>query len=252
MIVKVANSNMEKAVKVISVEKGYDPREFTLVSFGGAGGLHACELSKDIGIKQVIFPLNSGVLSAMGMLFADSYKDYSRGYFMDCEEIEIYRLEEQFEILQRKAAEELKSNTLEYERFIDARYKNQSHELTLNYGPEFINDFHNLHLTRYGFNSRDKSVEIVNVRVKAFIRRSEQTVPKLITGKKEVVSDNIESFIDFKKTAINCYYREDFYPGFEFSGPCIVVEDTSTIYIPNGFNCITDEYGNIISSLILH
>ncbi len=248
MIVKVANSNMEKAIKLISVDQGYDPREFALVSFGGAGGLHACELSKNIGIKQVIFPINPGVLSALGMLFADSFKDYSKGYFLDCEDCDLNKVEEQFYLLERKAAIELKNNSLEFEWFIDARYKNQSHELTVKYSSGFIGDFHKLHLTRYGFNSLNKGVEIVNIRVKAFIRRSQQTLPKISDGKKEITRDIIDVFTGNRETGIICYKREDFYHGFKFNGPCIVVEETSTVYIPGGFSCRIDEYGNIISS----
>ena len=182
------------------------------------------------------------------MLFADSFKDYSKGYFLDCEDCDLNKVEEQFYLLERKAAIELKNNSLEFEWFIDARYKNQSHELTVKYSSGFIGDFHKLHLTRYGFNSLNKGVEIVNIRVKAFIRRSQQTLPKISDGKKEITRDIIDVFTGNRETGIICYKREDFYHGFKFNGPCIVVEETSTVYIPGGFSCRIDEYGNIISS----
>jgi len=248
MIIKVVNSNMEKAIKVISVDKGYDPREFTLVSFGGAGGQHACELAKDIGIKQVIFPSNPGVLSALGMLFADSFKDYSKGYFLDCKVCDLKEVEEQFEKLEKKASIELENNNLEFERFVDTRYKSQSHELTVGYGPGFIDDFHSLHFTRYGFNNPNKDIEIVTLRVKAFISRAEYSLPKLNIDKKEIKKNKMEIFIDRKRKDVDFYNREEFYPGFYFNGPCVVIEETSTIYIPEGFTSHTDEYGNIISS----
>jgi len=247
MIIKVANSNMEKAVKVISVDKGYDPREFSLVSFGGAGGLHACELAKDIGIKQVIFPLNPGVLSAMGMLFADSFKDFSKGYFLDCENCELNSVDEQFELLEKKASLELKNDNLEFERFVDTRYKNQSHELTVKYGKTFIDDFNKLHLTRYGFNNPNNSVEIVTLRLKAFISRAEYSIPKLNPSKKEIKRDKIDLFVDNKTEVVDFYDRSEFYQGFSFLGPCVVIEETSTIYIPYGFTSHIDEYGNIIA-----
>lgn len=247
MIINVVNSNMEKAIKIISVDKGYDPREFTLVSFGGAGGLHACELAKDIGIKQVVFPLNPGVLSALGMLFADTFKDYSRGYFLDCKEYDPNDLEEQFEKLEKKASIELKNNNLEFERFVDTRYKSQSHELTVEYGPGYIEDFHSLHFTRYGFNNPSKDIEIVTIRVKAYIRRADCSLPKLNIDNTEIKRDKINIFIDGKSKNVDYYDREEFFPGFNFLGPCIVTEDTSTIYIPEGYTSHTDEYGNIIS-----
>jgi len=109
MIIKVANSNMERAIKVISVEKGYDPREFSLISFGGAGGLHACELARNIGLKRVIFPVNPGVLSALGMLFADSFKDYSKGFFLNCKNTDFAALEFQYSELEQKAVRDIQS-----------------------------------------------------------------------------------------------------------------------------------------------
>lgn len=248
MIVKIANSNMEKAIKVISVEKGHDPRDFTLVSFGGAGGLHACELAKEIGIKKVVFPLNPGVLSALGMLFADSFKDYSIGYFLNCDDYKKNDLDAHYKRLEDKASVELKNNTLEYERFIDLRYKKQSYELTVNYGPDFIKDFHKLHLTRYGFNSINKPVEIVTLRLKAIVSRSEMLVPELKIGKKEVRKEKTEVFQDNSKKNIALFNREEFYPGYSFKGPCLVLEETSTIFIPGGFISEIDIYGNIVSS----
>ena len=250
MIIKIVNSNMEKAIKLISVDKGYDPRDFTLVSFGGAGGLHACELAKDIGIKQVVFPLNPGVLSAQGLLFADSFKDYSKGYFIDCKESIMNELEDQYEKLEYKAQTELKNKKLEFERFIDIRYKNQSHELTIEYGPGFVEGFHLLHLKRYGFNNPDKVIEIVTIRVKAFIKRTDCLLPKLNIDKTEIDKNNVNVFIDGKPKEVDLYNREEFYPGFNFDGPSLVIEETSTIYLPEGFSSRTDEFGNIISSQI--
>ncbi len=250
MIIKVANSNMEKAIKVISVEKGYDPRDFTLVSFGGAGGLHACEMAKEIGIKHILFPLNPGVLSALGMLFADSFKDYSMGYFLDCEDFNFYDLKKQYKRLEQKASLELENNYLEFERLVDVRYKNQSFELTVKFGSEFINDFHILHLDRYGFNNLNKTVEIVTLRIKAIVSRSEIAVPKLKLNKKEVRKEKVEVFHENNRKHIDLYNRNDFYPGYSFKGPGLVVEETSTIYIPGGFNSSVDDYGNINTSQI--
>ena len=138
MIIKIANSNMERAIKVISVDKGYDPREFSLVSFGGAGGLHACELARDIGIKRIIFPINPGVLSALGMLFADSFKDYSKGFFLDFKKSDLKSIEQQYIELEKRAGAEFKDEDIEFERLVDVRYKRQSHELTVPYSDNFV------------------------------------------------------------------------------------------------------------------
>jgi len=246
-ILKVVNSNMEKAIKLISVEKGYDPREFTLISYGGAGGLHACELAKDIDTKQVVFPLNPGVFSAVGMLFADSFKDYSKGFFLNYNEINLGDLDDQYEILEKRASKELKEDNLEFERFVDLRYKYQSHELTIKYGQGFIDEFHSVHYKRYGFNNPDKEIEIVTIRLKAYINRSEYKLPKQNIVKKDIKKDKINIFIDGKRKDVDSYKREEFFPGLNFYGPCIITEETSTIYIPFGFHCHVDEYGNILS-----
>jgi len=249
-IIRIANSNMEKAIRVISVDKGYDPREFTLISFGGAGGLHACDIAREIGIKKVVFPINPGVLSALGMLFADSFKDYSKGFFLDYKDFDFEILEDRFKMLEERAREEFKYEELEFEKFIDTRYKNQSYELTVKYGPKFINDFHELHLNRYGFNNLQKAVEIVTLRLRAVISRSNLLLPKLRLKKLKVEKNEIKVFINNKIKSIDCLNRNQFYPGFNFNGPSIITEDTSTIYIPDGFKNQVDEYGNILSKQV--
>ncbi len=254
MIIRVANSNMERAIKVISVDKGYDPREFSLVAFGGAAGLHACELARNIGIKRVIFPVDPGVLSALGMLFADSFKDYGKGFFMDCKDSNFSVLEFQYKELEKRAVEELQGiystgDKVEFVRSIDVRYKRQSHELTIPYSHRFMDDFHSMHLRKYGFNSVDNVVEIVAVRVRAIISKSTLELPILNNERTEITSSGSSVYIDNKWFDMKCYYRDQFYDGFAFEGPSIVVEDTSTLFIPEGFRCVVDQFGNMLSDL---
>lgn len=249
-IINIANSNMERAIKVISVDRGYDPRDFTLISFGGAGGLHACELARDIGIKRVVFPLNPGVLSALGMLFADSFKDYSKGYFADSNDLDINLIEEQYNKLEKRAAGEYPNEKVEFIRYVDTRYYNQSHELTVNYSPNFVDDFHELHLYRYGFNNLHKPLEIVTLRLRAVFSKSKLSFPKLNNKEMDVKSKKIKVFINNKILTIDCFNRNNFNPGFSFIGPSIITEDTSTIYIPDGFKNQVDEYGNILSKQV--
>ncbi len=256
MIIKVANSNMERAIKVISVEKGYDPREFSLISFGGAGGLHACELARSIGLKRVIFPVNPGVLSALGMLFADSFKDYSKGFFLNCKEADLSVLELQYGELEQKAVRDIQGveqnascseEDTEFLRSMDVRYKRQSHELTIPYSRDFIDDFHKKHLKRYGFNGVGNTVEIVALRVRAVISRSAFELPELKTERSEITGTGSLVYINGEWTDIVRYDRSRFYNGFVFKGPSIINEDTSTIFIPEGFRCVVDRFGNIVS-----
>jgi len=247
MIIKIANSNMERAIKVISVDKGYDPREFSLVSFGGAGGLHACELARDIGIKRIIFPINPGVLSALGMLFADSFKDYSKGFFLDFSNTDFITIEEQYNELEKRAIAEFQDEDIEFERLIDVRYKRQSHELTVPYSDNFVNDFHNLHNLRYGFKDIENVVEIVTVRIRAIINRSTLALPELGIMKSEIRQNKTKIFTDNNQIEVDYFSRKEFYAGFVFNGPSIITEDTSTLFIPEGYRCEVDQYGNIIS-----
>ena len=139
-IVRVANSNMERAIRAVSVERGEDPREFPLVAFGGCGGLHACELAEELGVKTVIVPRMAGALSALGMLLADRTRDYSIGALGSSDH------EARFRKLEKQAKRDVKGATLQ--RFADLRYAGQSYELTIPWG---TGDFHKEHHRVYGY-----------------------------------------------------------------------------------------------------
>lgn len=155
-IIQVANANMERAIRVVSVERGYDPRDFALAAFGGCGGLHACEIAEELGIETVIVPQNAGVLSALGMLMADAVHDYSAGV------LGIADLEREFAKLEKRARQE--SPKAKIERSADLRYKGQSYELNV---PWPKGDFHRAHEKVYGYAAKDREVEVVTIRVRA-------------------------------------------------------------------------------------
>ena len=154
-ILRVANANMERAIRVVSVERGYDPREFALVAFGGCGGLHACEMAEDLGIRTVVVPRFAGVLSAVGMLMADRVRDYAAGV-LGRDDIEaVYRA------LEKRARRNLRGATLV--RSVDVRYVGQSYELTVG----DVGEFHSAHERVYGYADRGRALELVTVRVTA-------------------------------------------------------------------------------------
>jgi N-methylhydantoinase A/oxoprolinase/acetone carboxylase beta subunit len=176
-IIRIANANMERAIRSVSVERGYDPREFALVAFGGCGGLHACEMADDLGITTVVVPEQAGVLSAMGMLMADRVRDYTAGV--------IGRTPE-FRNLEKQARKDMRAAALE--RYYDMRYAGQSYELTIPEGASF----HDAHRKMYGYSDESRATEVVAIRVRAIERtpklnlRSSQkqkpvTGPALIT-----------------------------------------------------------------------
>lgn len=250
IIINIANSNMERALRVISIGKGYDPREFTLVSFGGAGGLHACELAEKIGIRTVMFSNNPGVLSALGMLMADSFKDYSISHFADIKLNNVSGIQEGFNFLEGRAKEDFPEEDLICERFVDLRYKRQSHELTIKYVRDLESAFHSAHNSRYGYFSKEDPIEVVALRLRANSGYSDLEVPKLEKKEGKVSYQKKEVFFSGKAQPAKIYSRDNFYPGFSFSGKNIVLEDTSTIFIPRTYKSEVDEWGNIVSTKI--
>jgi N-methylhydantoinase A/oxoprolinase/acetone carboxylase beta subunit len=160
-IVQVANSNMERAIRAISVERGHDPRDFALLAFGGAGPQHACELAERLEMKTVIVPHHAGVLSAVGMLAADCVRDFSQSA-LGCD------LDDVFRELEQRAATEFTAEGLpaaEFERQIDLRYAGQSFEITVPY--EDRERFHEAHHKLYGYDHPGRRIEAVTARVKA-------------------------------------------------------------------------------------
>lgn len=154
-IVRVANANMERAIRSVSIERGYDPRDFALVAFGGSGGLHACEIAGELGISTVLVPEQAGVLSALGMLLAPHVRDYSDGV------PGIPNLEPRYRALEKRARRDMPGAALT--RFADQRYVGQSYELTI---PE-RSDFHEAHQREYGYADPDRETETITIRVRA-------------------------------------------------------------------------------------
>lgn len=248
-IIDIVNSNMEKALRLISIGKGFDPREFTLVSFGGAGGLHACELAKSTGINEVLFPLNPGTLSAFGMLVADSFKDYSHTQFYIADKEVLSILDEKFAELEEKARNDLKTDNLVFERYIDARYKRQSHELSLPFTDKLISNFHSLHDRVFGYFRKQDDVEIVTLRLRAYLSKQNIDLP-LLNNKTSDVTYGLKKVIFNKiETEFKLFYRKDLYPGYEFDGQSLILDINSTLFIPPQTNSTVDKHGNIITKL---
>jgi N-methylhydantoinase A/oxoprolinase/acetone carboxylase beta subunit len=158
-IIRVANANMERAIRSVSVERGYDPRDFALIAFGGCGGLHACEIADDLGIATVVVPEHAGVLSALGMLMADRVRDYTAG---------VIGREADFRDLEKQARMDMPKAALA--RYFDMRYVGQSYELTISEGASF----HAAHHKMYGYSDELRSTEVVAIRLRAI-----EKTPKL-------------------------------------------------------------------------
>src|SRR4029077_5233869 len=173
-IIRGVNATMEKAIRVVSIERGYDPREFALVAFGGAGGLHACDLAEALGIPRVIVPALPGALSAYGILMSDVVKDYSHTVLWGlAEKLPHERLKEEFAALRGKAEQDFRNEgwqgAVRYQRSVDVRYRGQGYELQIPFTGNLIHDFRHEHQRRYGYNYPARELELVTLRLRAIV-----------------------------------------------------------------------------------
>jgi N-methylhydantoinase A len=160
-ILRVVETQMERAIRVVSVERGHDPRRFTLVAFGGGGPLHACAVARALRVPTVLIPAMPGALSAVGILLADAVRDYSRTVMVSGERMG--ELEEVFAELETVGAGEFAVKAFELERSVDVRYVGQGYEINVAYGEGATERFHAAHAQRYGFANRERGdVAILN------------------------------------------------------------------------------------------
>jgi N-methylhydantoinase A len=253
-VLVVANTNMERALRRISVERGFDSREFALLPFGGAGGLHAVDLAQALRISQIIVPNSAGALSAVGVLTADVVKDQSRTIMLDVGRDTESKLDKSFQEMERTAAAALDREGFpppqqRHERSLALRYKGQSFELEIKqtWG-NLASSFHRAHLERYGY-AQENTVEIVSARV-----RSTGVVEKLPERKHKAPRNNafakattkVNAFLNGKKQQVAVYRRDELGVGARLRTPCIVTEYSSTTLIPSDARAKVDNYGNLI------
>jgi N-methylhydantoinase A len=246
-ILQVIETSMAKAIRVISIERGFDPRDFTLVAFGGGGPVHACQLAKALSVPRVLVPALPGALSAVGILLADTMREYSRTVMLPMGA----PLDRLFEEMEHTGAEEFRAEGLQGTAFrsVDLRYKGQGYELNVPYAPDMAARFHTLHQQRYGFMSESRPMEVVNVRVRmvAPSEKFEQVRQPLhqgdgsqaLTGKRQVYFDG-----KFRDTRI--YDRAKLRRGDTFAGPAIVSEYSSATILPPGDVLNVDGLCNLV------
>jgi len=259
-VVDIANANMEKAIRVISVERGYDPRNFALFSFGGAGGMHAVEMAAHLRMPTVVVPRNAGVLSAFGLLMADSIKDYTRSLMRTAAGISVADLEREFaklEITGRRDMREdgFKDADVQIERSLDCRYLGQSYEITVPFrraraaGKAFLEDFHRRHQKLYTYHHADRPVEIVNLRIKAIavtpkiplVKERERASfdPRAVVKRQPIITGR-------GRVEGRVYDRSRLSPGNAVAGPSLVIDPESTSYLPPGYSARVDGFLNLI------
>lgn len=230
-ILRVANSNMERAIRAVSVERGEDPREFPLVAFGGSGGLHACDIAEELGISTVIVPRLAGALSALGMLLADQTRDYSIGA------LGVSDVEQRFRKLEKQAKRDTPKAAIE--RFADVRYRGQAYELMIPWNA----DFHKAHQRAYGYSDPRRPTEIVTLRVRATVR-SEKPSLRVAMPK--------HGKLERRRVFTNGRWRElpagprEALGTKQVQGPLLVADYGSTTIVPAGWSMKQDRAGSLI------
>ena len=259
-IVAIANANMEKAIRVISVERGFDPRAFALFSFGGAGGMHAVEMAAHLSMPTVIVPRNAGVLSAFGLLMADSIKDYTKSLMKPDSLVTLAGLEAEFRSLEEASVRDMKEDgfaakDVVLERSLDCRYLGQSYEIDVPYrkartaGRAFLESFHRRHQKLYSYHHDRRPVEIVNLRVKAvavtpkipLVREPERRTldPKAVIRKQPIFyGRNAADGLVIDRSKLR--------PENALRGPALLIDPESTTFLPPGYAARVDGYSNLI------
>ncbi len=259
----VANASMERALRVMTVERGLDPREFGLVAFGGAGPLHACQLADNLDIPKVIIPRTAGVLSALGLLISDIVYENSTTRIRSWEELDPAKLETEFERFESQGESRLREEGVDeenhvFERALDVRYAGQSFELTVPVTgqvnesalDEIAAEFHSIHRQRYGHASLAEPLELVTIRLRA---RGEIDPPSLPTiSSSGEVADAIRSerpvYFDGVEKTTEVLIREEIPASSTLSGPVIIEGSESTVVIHPDQEARIDEFGTIIVS----
>jgi N-methylhydantoinase A len=254
-ILRLAEAEMEKAIRLISIERGYDPREFALLCFGGAGPLHACSLARALAIPKVLVPVMPGALSALGILMADIVRDYSRTVMLKAAGEQVpSALEEIFVQLERQGEADFHSEHLVgvSSRTADIRYAGQGYELNVNAGPSMLRQFHAAHRRRYGYADENRPLEIVNLRVRMIASSGEVELPrgsKVGRDSQAARSKTKSVWFDQGWLETPIFDRARLAPGNLLGGPAIVHEYSATTVIPPGCMAEVDEYSNIVISV---
>jgi N-methylhydantoinase A len=252
-VIAVANVHMERALRLISVERGHDPRSFTLLSFGGAGGLHAADLARGLGIPRVLIPPLASTLSAFGMLAADVIKDYTRTVMLPGSTL-ISDLSAQLETLAERGfseilAENVPGERIHIERFLDMRYHGQSYELIVPFSDTVFTDFHCQHSHQYGYANENSPVEVVNLRVRAV----GQGAPPPLSPRQYQGPNPIAAYLESRRVVFpegpleTSFYRaESLEPGNRILGPAVVVRSDTTILIGPADHADVDEFDDTL------
>lgn len=250
-VLSVANTNMERALRHISVERGHDPRQFALLPFGGAGGLHAVDLARALRIPTIIAPTAPGALSAVGVLVANVIKDQSRTVMFNHGAKETGKLARVFREMETDATAVLRgegfpASRQRHERSLAMRYRGQSFELEVRkLGGDFGAEFHRVHRERYGFAQEQSEIEIVSARLRSFGLVEKLPQRKIKSGATKP-HRQVTAHLNGQKMSVALYRREDLPASTKLQTPCLVTEYSATTLIHADSKARIDDFGNLL------
>jgi N-methylhydantoinase A len=247
-ILRVANVRMESALRRVSVERGFDPRDFALLAFGGAGPLHACALAGALGTRQVVVPAAPGALSALGILDADLRREFSRTVMLAPGSKEIGRVYRELEEEARETFQAEGSRPF-LTRSADMRYQGQGFELRVNWGADAVPRFHRIHEQAYGYADPGRTVEIVTLRVQAVARTQRTRSARMSPTKGDGGEAQIRKHRVFEEgrwRRATLYDRGRLRPANRITGPAVIVELSATTYLPTNWSATVDGFGNLV------
>jgi N-methylhydantoinase A len=257
-VFRVASTTMANAIRLVSVERGYDPRDYTLVAYGGAGPLHAAAVAEDLDVSRVLVPPYPGLLSAFGLLVADFRRDFARTDVQAISQLTTDRVVEGFQSLARAALDEVAAGGLDRARAqviggLDMRYRGQGFELTVPVSVEQVaadgmeglaKRFHRLHEQRYGHSAPREEVQVVTYRVTVVVPQPKPARVRVCpTGAKP--PDTVPLLWQDRPVPCAFWWRAALETGQEISGPAVIEEDTATTFVPPGWTMRSDDVGNL-------
>jgi N-methylhydantoinase A/oxoprolinase/acetone carboxylase beta subunit len=253
-VVRLANASMERAIRVVSVQRGFDPRDFALLAFGGAGGMHACAIAATLDIGTVIVPRHAGVLSALGMLLADVVKDYALTILRRGDAVSLGELDAWFAPLLDRAAADLAregfpAERTHLERRLDVRYAGQSYELAVPMSADFRAEFDRRHAQTYGYANPERPVEVVTIRVVAAGRTDKPSLPRREAPPTAAAPYRVcDARFEGALVPTGFFRWSALPPGAAGDGPAVISGGEATAVVPPGFEFRVDAFGNLVAT----
>ena len=257
-IIRIVNASMTKAIRAVTLERGHDPKDFALIAFGGASGLHCCELARELGINRIVVPARAGILSAQGMVFSDYTLDRIQSLFLAGDALNVLQLHDAFRDLEQKTRQEFTAicqgrkmetmGRLTVSRYLNLRYQGQSHELCVEFFDDFAERFHKLHHYTYGHRMDDVSLELISIQCVVKLVRPKGGLPQTPAAAKTVPQPVSKHRVQLAAGSrdLHVFRRNVLHAGHVLTGPALVADNYSTVLLIEGFTLRVDSLLNLI------